>query len=132
MKKSKNAFTLIEVLVSVMIISVVIMALITMHSNTTHLYERLKQNIKINQIETFFISVYDHGFNKESIYVYDILQDFKVDDDLRRKLKNIKVEISYKKMNLFKTDTAQDIFELGHTTIKLNNQKISLIRIKSQ
>jgi len=35
-KKTKKAFTLIEVMVAVMIISVVVMALLSMQGNTTH------------------------------------------------------------------------------------------------
>ncbi len=45
MHRARAAFTLVEVMVSVMIISVVIMALIEMHGNSTHLFTNIKKDL---------------------------------------------------------------------------------------
>lgn len=88
MAKQKNAFTLIEVLVSVVIISTVIMALLTMNGNTKHLFSSFKNQTDINQYGSFFISNETYGFEKDDGVTLDKLIDgFDIDRDLRQKLK---------------------------------------------
>ena len=57
MRKGRSAFTLIEVMVSVVIISTVIMALIKLFANNTHIKMTQFQNINIftgNDASSFF------------------------------------------------------------------------------
>jgi len=95
---AKEAFTLIEVMVSVMIISVVIMALIEMFSNNTHLFSYIKKQTTITQYTSFFISNKEYGFQNKDVTLNDLLRDFNLDDTLRRELKNSKTKVLYQKL----------------------------------
>jgi len=135
-KKTKKAFTLIEVMVAVMIISVVVMALLSMQGNTTHIFSRLNKTTTINQFTTFLISNKQYGFSKEDVYLNDLLSDFKVEDNLRRRFKNTKLELSYIKLQSFndKSDTddksnSDNIIEIGKSTIKTENLTTSFVRL---
>ncbi|WP_324170588.1 prepilin-type N-terminal cleavage/methylation domain-containing protein [Sulfurimonas sp.] len=137
MSKSKNAFTLVEVMVAVMIISVVIMALLQMQGNSNHMFSRLKDKLKVNQYTSFFISNADYGFEKNSVDLDDVLSDFIVEDDLRRELKKIKVEVQYKKLRQLDMSENDDedvssemIFEIGKTILKANDSSASFIRFR--
>lgn len=52
-KKMRKAFTLIEVMVSVMIITVVVMALYAMNGNTSFIYEKSVHAMPVNQYLSF-------------------------------------------------------------------------------
>ncbi|NPA60089.1 MAG: prepilin-type N-terminal cleavage/methylation domain-containing protein, partial [Epsilonproteobacteria bacterium] len=104
MAKSKKAFTLIEVMISVMIISVVIMALLKMQGNNSHIFSKLTSKLEINQYTSFFISNNEYGFSKKSTYLDELLSEFRVEDNLRRELKNIKINIDYDELDRYGDD----------------------------
>ena len=155
-KGLRDAFTLIEVMVSVVIISTVILALLTMGGNNTHLFSSFKEQSKINQYASFFISNIDYGLEDDSVVMDDLLSEFNVEDDLRRELKEIKVELLYKiveQIDLSEYEDSDDeegmddeenfedenkdtnsslIIEIGRTTLKLKDSSTALLRIKIQ
>ncbi|MBU0720373.1 prepilin-type N-terminal cleavage/methylation domain-containing protein [bacterium] len=148
-KKSRDAFTLIEVMISVVIISVVILALLEMQGNSTHIFSGLKKQLKMNQYTSFFISNAEYGFEKKSVDMDELVSDFKVEDELRRELKNIKVELVYQELNtidlrefeqsdadLSEGDmSASDsnlIFEVGKTVLKTGDSTSGLMRLRFQ
>lgn len=96
-----NAFTLLEVMIAVIIISIVIMALLEMKGNSSFKFSKITNNLVVNQYTSFFISNPDYGFVKESVKLDDLLKEFKVDDELRRELKEIKVDIVYQELQYF-------------------------------
>lgn len=137
MRKSRDAFTLIEVMVAVMIISVVIMALLEMQGNTTHIFSRLGNTLKINQYTSLFISNNDYGFEKNSVDLDDLLSEFKVEDELRRELKTIKVKVDYKElkridMSEIEEGSSSMVFELGETSLDIDDSSASLMRFRIQ
>lgn len=143
---AKSAFTLIEVLVSVMIISVVIMALIQMNANNTHIFSSLKQQTKTNQYASFLIANEEYGFENKSVVINDLLSEFDLQNDLRRELKNIKAEIIYQELQLIDMsekdstlETAEDsevpqnlILEMGKSIFKTEDSSTALLRIRIQ
>ncbi len=145
-KGLKNAFTLIEVLVAVMIISVVIMALIQMYANNTHIFSSLKQQTKINQYSSLLIENDEYGFENKTIRINDLVNEFDLQDDLRRELKNIKAEIIYKELQLIdmseqnsNEETEKDIevnsnmiIEIGQSIIKTDKSSTALMRLRVQ
>jgi len=139
-KKSsaRTAFTLIEVMVAVMIISVVIMALIRMYSNNTFLFSSYKKQGKINQYTSLLIGNKDYGFENKEIHLYDLVSDFDLDDDLRRKLKAQKAKIQYKILNIIDLSEESNesatgmVLELGNTLLKTNDNSLSLLRLRTQ
>lgn len=124
-------------MVAVMIISVVIMALLQMQGNTTHIFSKLGDTIKVNQYTSLFISNKDYGFEKKSVDLDDLLSDFKVEDELRRELKTIKVKVDYEKlktmdMREIEEGSSSMIFELGKTMLNVGESSSSIMRFKIQ
>jgi len=152
-KNSKHGFTLIEVMIAVVIISTVIMALLQMFANNTHIFSQLSKKTEINQYSSFFISNPTKGLeNIDTLTLYDLIDDFQIEDSLRQKLKKNKIKIIYQEVETIdmsdfqeekKDDNNEDdeekkdvnsnmIFTIGKTILRLNNSSISLLRLNSQ
>jgi prepilin-type N-terminal cleavage/methylation domain-containing protein len=147
----RNAFTLIEVMVAVMIVSVVIAALLQMKGNTNHKFIQLKKIVTENQYNTFLISVDDkYSFETSNTDLYRLVDNFDLENDLRRKLKSIKTKVSYEKLDVYDSGDLSDdseeneegeegenggidiIFEIGKTSLKSEEFSLSLMRVKIQ
>jgi len=139
----KRAFTLIEVMVAVMIISVVIMALLKMYSNNAHIFSLIKQEIKTNQYVSLLIGNDAYGFEKKHIVMYDLVKDFDVENDLRRKLKSLKTDIIYTEVDSIdlSEDTGEEeggesqssssvVLEIGRDTLKTKNFTTAIMRLR--
>jgi len=150
MYKARKAFTLIEVMVAVLIISVVIMALFEMQGNNSLFFSKFYKKIQVNQMVSFFISNKKNGFAKEDIYLDDLLSEFKLENELRRKLKEVKVELDYEELVQLGMnedgEESEDVFsdeneeetesevslEVGKTIIKLDDTTASIVRLRLQ
>ena len=140
MLQARRAFTLIEVMVSVMIISVVIMALLQMNANNTHIFSATKKQLKTNQYLSFLIANKDYGFEDKNIYLDDLIQDFEVENDLRRELKRIKVAIVYQELESIDlsedmNDTQESsnsviVLEIGKSVLKTKDDSSSMMRLR--
>ena len=136
----RSAFTLIEVMVAVMIIAVVIMALLQMYANNTHIFSSMKQQSKINQYSSFLISNDNYGFKDKNIYLHALVRDFDLENDLRRELKETKIKMLYKELetiDLSDQDNDEDIeassglvLEIGESTIQTDDGSTALMRLK--
>ena len=152
-KRAKRAFTLIEVMVAVMIISVVILALLQMFANNTHIFSQLTKQAKINQYASLFLANPDYGFETKSVSLNELVSDFKVNDALNSELKKSKVEIVYQKIKQIDMSEYDDknrekekeklepskenqtvhsnmVFEIGKTVLKTDKSSIALLRLK--
>ncbi|MEA2100519.1 MAG: prepilin-type N-terminal cleavage/methylation domain-containing protein [Campylobacterota bacterium] len=156
MNKGRYAFTLIEVMVAVVIISTVIMALLTMSGNNTHLFSSFKNQIKINQYASFFISNTDYGLENEDVTLDKLVSEFDLETDLRRELKSIKVDVNYQvieQIDMSEFEESDDeieekyddsmeeeeenvnsslIIEIGKTVLRVHDSSVSLLRIQVQ
>jgi len=138
----KKGFTLIEVMVAVMIISVVIMALLKMYSNNAYIFSSIKQEIKTNQYLSLLIGNDEYGFENKHIAMYDLIKDFDVENNLRRKLKSLKIDIIYKEVDSIdlSEDTEEEgsesksnssvVLEIGRDTLKTKNFSTSVMRLR--
>ena len=143
-KKSsfKDAFTLIEVMVAVMIISVVIMALTQMYANNTHIFLSLKKQTKVNQYASLLITNEKYGWESDETNVYELIEGFNVEDDLRRELKDIKVKLSYqelKTLDMSEEDVYEEgaessgvVFEIGKSLIQTEDSSTAMMRFRIQ
>jgi prepilin-type N-terminal cleavage/methylation domain-containing protein len=127
----RKAFTLIEVMVAVMIISVVIMALLQMRGNSSHIFSNLTQKLEINRYISFLISNSDYGFEKKTTTLDKLLGDFDVENDLRRELKSIKVEVIYQGLESIDIGSTA-VLKIGKTSLKTDKSSASLLRLKLQ
>jgi len=135
------------------IISVVILALLEMRGNSGFMFAKHTNSLKVNQYASFFISNNDYGFNKENVHMDDLVSDFKVTDELRRKLKEVKVEVVYQQLERFSdasdnNESSEDYIEgegnnvaleIGKTILKVYDKELldgrastALIRLRIQ
>ena len=91
----RKAFTLIEVMVSVMIIVTVVMALYSMNANSSMIYEKSKKDGSLHQYNSLLVGNLKYGFEDDNIELDRLIDDFDVDDELRRELHKQKVKIIY-------------------------------------
>jgi len=143
---TRKAFTLIEVMVAVMIVSVVIAALLQMQGNTNHKLLQLKKSIKDNQYNSFLISEANrYGFDSSNINLYRLVEKFDLESDLRRHLKATKIKVSYEILDVLDSNDFDDesddeeensgngiILEIGKTDLKSDKFALSLLRVKLQ
>ena len=153
MTKFKPAFTLIEVMISVVIISSVIFSLLTMSGNNTHIFSSFRSQSQIDQYGSFLIANTKYGLEDDKTTLDKLVDEFDVESDLRRKLRDTKVEVIYQELGTIdmseydedtaSQETAQDsqqqvnsslIVQIGKSVLKLpsSNSSISLLRIKIQ
>jgi len=116
-----KAFTLIEVMVSVMIVSVVIAALLQMRGETTHKFLELKKILKELPYSSFLIS------QDKS---YRVGEEFDVESDLRDRLKTLKMRVDYKTVDTLESNDF--VLEFGKTTLTSESFSLSLVRLKLQ
>jgi len=142
-KQHHRGFTLIEVMVAVMIVSVVIAALLQMQGNTSHKLIELKKTLKTNQFNSFLISSDNkYGFESSNTDLYRLSGEFDMESDLRRKLKAMKIKVSYEKKDVLDSNDFSDdeedatvtgiVLEIGKTHLQNKNFSLSLMRIKLQ
>lgn len=148
-----RAFTLIEVMVAVVIISVVIMALIELLANNSHNFSTLDKKAQTNQYLSFFHSPSRYGFTDKQTTLYDLLKDFDLESELKEDLKAIKVNLIYQEIDSIdmsdynpdegeETEETQEdkeeqanstmAFEIGKTVLKIDDASVSMLRIKEK
>ena len=141
MHRARAAFTLVEVMVSVMIISVVIMALIEMHGNSTHLFTNIKERLHVSFLPSLLIANPDYGYENKTLSADILTKDFILDDDLRRKLKALNITLSYEQLDSMQApisdknstvDSQNSLFYIGNTTLKVENSSVSFLRITTR
>lgn len=145
----RKGFTLIEVMVAVVIISVVIMALIKLFANNSHIFSTLSDKSKNNQYLSFLVSPTNYGFDDKETTLYTLVEEFDIQSELKRELKSIKVKLLYQELESIdmsesesESETQEDdtekeansnmVFEIGKTVLKVDETSVSMLRIKQQ
>ncbi len=142
----RKAFTLIEVMIAVVIISIVIASLIQMFANNTHIFSSLNSQSKINSYVSLFIANDDYGLEDKEVSLDDLVSDFSLESELRAELRETKAEIIYKDLDSIdmsefdETSELEEeekaevssglVFEIGRSTIKIKDSSASLLRIQ--
>lgn len=145
----RAAFTLIEVMVSVMIITTVVMALYSMNGNSSFIYEKTIKNAKYTGYLSFLVANENYGFESDTLDLERLLEGFDLEDELRRDLKDTKLNIRYERVSTIDLsefdmqempdemqedskakEQSQAIFEIGKTTMGFEDENIFLHRIR--
>jgi len=151
---SRAGFTLIEVMVAVMIVSVVIAALLQMQGNASHKLFEIQKMMQSNQESSFLLSNSEkYGFEESKVDMKDLLEDFELESDLRRHLSSIMVTVTYETLEVIDTNemledksenleeenyTSEDagssgiLFEIGETSLVTKDASNSLLRVRLQ
>lgn len=109
LQTSKKSFSLMEVIIAVMILSVVMVALLQIKTENIFLISKTNERVKLN--EYVQLSVDLKKVNEESSEDIELFLDKKypfVNDDIRKELKEIKVDIREKKEDEYKIETPSE------------------------
>ena len=133
----RKGFTLVEVMVAVLIISVVIMALLQMRGHSAHIFSSLSDKTKANAYLSFMLSNDAYGFESQTLTADVLLGDFDLDDGLKEALKQVRIELLYQELdpielNEQEGDTlrSETVFLRGKTILKTQNASLFLPRMR--
>lgn len=110
----RKAFTLVEVLIAVVIISIVIAAQLQLFSNNGKLFERMRTKIDNALLLTLILGDDTVGFEDSKLFLDELVKPFNVDDALRQRLKAQNSELFYQEV---KRIEAGDVAEQGDDTV---------------
>ncbi len=126
----KEAFTLLEVLVSVLIIVGVIAALLELRQKLFFGYEKSFKSAQSKMYGSLLMHS-KYGFEKEKSSLDRLCEEFDMDDDLRRRLKKIKVALKYQRVALpTKEQNSSNRLEVGVTSMLFDSSKNSFVRVR--
>lgn len=146
----RRGFTLIEVMIAVMIISLVIGVLLQLFSNNTRLFSSMRGHSELCMRSSLLIGNTQYGYENEKVSLADLIQDFDIDDDLRQKLKKYKAEITYTPVKELDTrqkeiediaepymqDNAEGLkeqaMEIGRSSFEMDEFQTAYLRLKMQ
>lgn len=114
-------------MIAVMIVSIVIAALFKLRGDTNNLFTQIQQNQKYKTYTTLLLWERDYGFHKKSLNLYRFVENFTIDDDLRRELKEIKIDLKYTKLKSIDLDTQK--LEVGRTDFHFQNFELYFNRV---
>jgi len=78
----KKGFTLVEIVITVMIISIVGMGLLQTHSNSMKTLELINSRMEVNKFSTFIFSNISKNLHKKQRTVYEFIKDrYQINDD---------------------------------------------------
>ena len=106
---SKKSFSLMEVIIAVMILSVVMIALLQIKTENIFLISKTNERVKLNEYVQLSIDL--KKINEENSENIEFFLDKKypfVNDDIRKELKEIKVDIREKKEDEYKIETPSE------------------------
>lgn len=114
----RKAFTIIEVLVAVSILSIVALGLLQVQSNNIKLINRLTKQYAIKERFSIILMNADTSWDGKSPTLYEMLKTkFSIkDDDTIKKFKDIKIEYAqeeFSKIDLLDTDLEDVISDVG-------------------
>lgn len=139
-------------MVSVVIIATVIMAMLQLFSNNTRFFLHLDGKSSLVTNATLLIGAKDYGFEDKKVTLYDLVDGFDVDNEVRRSLKSYVIELEYQEVTRLDGDDMSDnaealvetgeevkdsssgstSLEIGKTVLKTKDQRSSFLRIKLQ
>lgn len=135
-RAQRDGFTLLEVMIAVMILSVVIMALLQMYANGAHIFKSVNMKSQTNQYISFFVANKKYGFKNDTFSLDKLVDEFEIEDELRRELKDIKVELLFDGIKNSVSGVSTE-FEMGRVVLKSSNPsgdeaKTSFLRLRAE
>jgi len=125
--KKKSAYILMEVIVSIVILSIVGISLLKVNSNEKKLYTIASSKIKFLRYVSVPLSQHSIDLHRKDLDMYDMLKDrydFR-NDKLIQELKNIKINYSQKYKSMVSFSREKTNVNLLIDEIVLKNKKAS-------
>jgi|GEM_PF-2278299 len=122
MSTRKDGISLIEVLISIMLISVVIASIFQIQKNNLNFLEKSKTSIKNSEYISLVALTKQDGLINKDLYLNN---EIKFDDDeIRKELKTIKINVKDKELDTlnFDDDKYSISIKTIETTYKIDNK----------
>lgn len=106
MKSSKKGFILVEVIVSVLLLSIASIALLKVTSNQKRIYSLSKNKLSFSQYSSIITNRHNISFHEKDINLYESVKreyDIK-NDELKTILKNTKIKYTQKYSTMIKLE----------------------------
>jgi len=139
-----------EVMIAVMVISIVIGVLLQLFSNNTTLFSSMRGHSELCMRSSLLIGNNSYGYENEKVSLAELVQEFDIDDALRRKLEKYKAEITYTQVKTLDTEEVkvdEDLesyidenlegeqersMEIGRSSFQMNEFQTAYLRLKLQ
>ncbi|MBA1437549.1 MAG: prepilin-type N-terminal cleavage/methylation domain-containing protein [Epsilonproteobacteria bacterium] len=132
MSSKRKAFTLMEVMIATLIVSVVIAALLQMRGDSNYQLQRVEQHSLKNFQLSFLLGVGEkYGFEKERVTLDKFVDDFDIQSDLKRSLRSHSMDLKYEKVNSIELPSGGAL-EMGVDKIKLPDYTATMMRVRLQ
>lgn len=118
----RDGFTLLEVMIAVMILSVVITALLEMYANGAHIFKSASIKSQTNQYISFLTANEKYGFENNTFSLDLLVAEFEIDSELRKELKDIKVELLFDNIKNIESSSSSE-FGIAKVVLKTSNPK---------
>ncbi len=127
----RAGFTLIEVLVATVIASIAGMALLQMNSNNMHLFKQIQYRSSNSETLSLIALHNDKKYNRTTKELFVILDDTYdiTNDDLRKYLKETKIDYSEKLIELITFGASEDEMSQSNT---MAEQEMSMAQEQQQ
>ncbi len=110
-----------------MIVSVVIAALLKLRGDSSHMLTQIQQRQQKSDIASFLLWNRKYTLDDSHITLYNLVEDFDLDDDVRRKLKTDKIDIRYNKIDSIELEGM--VIEMGTTELLQKDFDLVLQRV---
>ena len=132
MGKLRNGFTLVEVMVATMIVSIVIAALWKIRGDANIKMMQMQKLVKVTPMLTFLSGQnMRYGFDDEKVDSYKLLDDFQVRRSLRARLKYQKMIVHYNRVRDMELQEGQ-VIEMGESIVQLQGSDLKCKRVRWQ
>ena len=146
----RKGFTLLEVMISVMIISLVIGVLLQLYSSNTSLFSSMRGHSELCMRSSLLIGNSEYGYEDKKTNLAELVRDFEVNDELRKKLKKYEAKITYTRVKELdkatqKLDEAVEPYipeseeglkrrsmEIGRSSFEMDEFQTAYLRLKLQ
>ena len=146
----RKGFTLLEVMISVMIITLVIGVLLQLYSNNTRLFSSMRGHSELCMRSSLLIGNSVYGYENKDVSLDDLVRGFDINDELRQKLKKYKAKITYTQVQDLTQDSKTiditvdpDIeenseglkersMEIGRSSFEMDEFQTAYLRLKLQ
>ena len=150
-RRARPAFSLIEVMVSVILITTVIGALLQLFANNTHLLGGMQGRIDHTLRSSLLLGNPQYGFEQQQKSLDNLVEEFDLDDSLRRRLKGTQLSLGYRAdlqlndASLMGAESVEEeteaasaaesggfVLEIGLTSFMIDDQRSTWTRLRLQ
>ncbi len=146
----RKGFTLLEVMIAIMVISVVIGVLLQLFSNNTTLFSSMRGHSELCMRSSLLIGNKNYGYDNEKVTLAELVQDFDIHDDLRRRLKTYEATITYtpvkdldtlheeigERVDYYMDENRQSLqksaMQIGRSSFQMDEFQTAYLRLKLQ